>query len=184
MRCFFALSLDWKQARGLILAARNCTGELPDSVVWQPAENLHLTLAFIGEASPERDVPALMACAESLSGWSLPEVAVGRPAAFPSPRRARLVAVELERAGPLMTLQACLTKALGESGFTLEKRRYRPHITLARIRGRGRLAELPAESVWSQPPLRFGYLQLLSSEPGEGASVYAPLVQWPLEPSV
>lgn len=181
MRCFFALSLDWDQARGLIAAAKAYSGELPASVVWQPIENLHLTLTFMGEVSPERDVPTLLACSEPLSGWSLPEVAVGRPMTFPSPRRARLVAVELERVAPLMALQARLAEALAEAGFALEKRRYRPHITLARLRGRERLAELPTESAWSQSPLRFDCLQLLSSEPGEGASVYTPLAQWPLE---
>ena len=134
--------------------------ELPDGAVeallgWRPEdealrpvprESLHVTLAFLGERA-ESDVPVvgglLDELARPVSGLTL-ERALWLP-----PRRPRVLAVEFGGAEALDELQAELAAALAEAiGFVPERRRFLPHVTVARVRhGRrppdGELPDLP-----------------------------------------
>jgi 2'-5' RNA ligase len=104
---------------------------------------LHLTLCFLG-ARPVAEIDALAA---SLAPACAPlgELRVGAPVLLP-PRRPRALAVEIhDAAGELAALHARLVAELAAvSGWQPERRRLRPHITLARVGGAARGAEVPA----------------------------------------
>ena len=108
-------------------------------------EQLHLTLRFLGDTDEGlvNDLEGLMdTSVEDLSPFRLTFHGVG---AFPNPRKPRVVWIGLEGAEPLSVIAERLEKGVVELGFVPEKRGFRPHATVARIknlRRGGRLSSL------------------------------------------
>lgn len=102
-------------------------------------EALHVTLCFLG-AQPETALPPLAAVAESCATGTAGAsgLALGEPLWLPR-RRPRVLAVALDdRHGQLAALQEQLVARLAEGGWHApEARPYLPHVTVARVRGRG-----------------------------------------------
>ena len=126
MRLFFAIWPD--------RAAREALAGLGERLVQAaggratPGENIHLTLAFLGEVEHAR-VPLLHRIAGEVRGSRF-QLALDRVGSF---RRARVAwAGADEPPARLIELQAQLSRRLRESGFELEERDYSPHATLAR----------------------------------------------------
>jgi 2'-5' RNA ligase len=98
------------------------------------AQSLHLTLCFLG-SRPVGEIDALAAalaaCAAHPCGLS-----VGAPVWLP-PRRPHALAVEIhDRDGELCLMRERVSEALRVvSTWQPERRRFRPHVTLARVRG-------------------------------------------------
>jgi 2'-5' RNA ligase len=133
-------------------AVRDALASLtPDPQVWRPVkpEALHVTLAFLG-SRPESDVERI---APLLVPSPAPPLALGKVLLLP-PRRARVLTVELEDpTGALVELQAGLSARLEAAGvYTPEKRRFRPHVTVARLRPR---VDPPRSAALAVEPLQF-----------------------------
>ena len=106
-----------------------------------PRESLHVTLAFLGERD-EGDVPVIGGLLDGLAR-PVDGLSLSRARWLPNPKRARVLAVELAD-GELAALQAELVDALAASiGFEAERRRFLPHVTVARVRNRAPSGELP-----------------------------------------
>ncbi len=101
------------------------------------AELLHLTLCFLG-SRPMEEVAAIAEAVRGCPG-RVGRLGVGAPLWLP-PRRPRALAVEIhdDPHGGLEALHGALVGALAHAcSFREERRRrFRAHITLARIRGR------------------------------------------------
>ena len=129
-----------------------------------PAENLHLTLAFLGEVAPER-AEALPAIAAALGAPAF-TLRFDRVGSFP---RARVAWAGCANPPPgLVHLQAGLSKGLAKGGFALEDRPFAPHLTLAR---KAKVALPPARI----EPLHWkvGELALVASRAGRYETVAA-----------
>jgi 2'-5' RNA ligase len=148
---------------------------------------LHLTLCFLG-SRPVHEIEAIGSALSSCAA-SVGELSVGAPLWLP-PRRPRVLAVEVHDSGEgLLRLQRIATQAISQaSGWEPERRRFRAHITVARVReGRaakrrppgGRLA-LPAT-----PQLRFTpeAIVLYRSRLDPAGATYEALATCFLEPS-
>jgi len=100
-------------------------------------ENLHFTLKFLGEISPEMVEP-IGDCMRSVRGMLGFNMRICGFGAFPNPRRPRVVWIGSSSEGDRMVALAMqLDERLHELGFAKE-RSYVPHLTLARSRaGRG-----------------------------------------------
>jgi 2'-5' RNA ligase len=97
---------------------------------------LHLTLCFLGDqplSCVSELASVLGGAAEAVAG--IGELAVGAPAWLP-PRRPRALAVEIgDPEGGLRSLQALLAADIATTiDWRPETRRFRPHVTLARMR--------------------------------------------------
>lgn len=104
------------------------------------ADSLHLTLCFLGS----RPVEEIGPLAAALGEWVLPvgELSVGAPVLLP-PRRPRSLAVEIhDRDGDLARLQAQVLAGAGRAiGWEpAERRGFRAHVTVARMRADTRLS--------------------------------------------
>jgi 2'-5' RNA ligase len=141
LRLFVALDLP-DPIRDILAAA----GAAADPDAWRAVSpaSLHLTLAFLG-SRPPGDVAAIARVLDAEADSPAPRLSL-RGALLLPPRRPRVLAVELEDAGgTLAALQQRVSDGLQDAGvYTPEKRAFRAHITVARLRPRARAAPAPA----------------------------------------
>lgn len=99
--------------------------------------SLHATLCFLGWRQGAEVERILRACG-AVAGAPAPRLSLADPVWLP-PRRPRVLAVELgDQQGRLAGLQSALSRALAAGGwYEPERRPYRAHVTLARLRRGG-----------------------------------------------
>ena len=126
MRLFVALSLPddvMKQVEAL-------RGGIPDAR-WTPDGNAHLTLAFLGDV-PEVELGDLSLALSRIRQESF-DLQLETTGVFGNTKRPRILWAGIAPNEPLIRLQQKVVTALGGAGYKLEERRFRPHVTLARI---------------------------------------------------
>lgn len=144
------------------------------------AENLHVTLKFLGEVEPAA-AKSLAARLRRVDVQPPAEVWAGHPEILPPRGPVRVISVGLDGdAARVVELQSAVETACAEHGFPREGRRYLPHITLARARqplpayDRHLLAEVLGSHLPS-PAFRAGGFTLMQSHLGGPAPKYVPL---------
>jgi RNA 2',3'-cyclic 3'-phosphodiesterase len=179
LRLFVALELP-APVRAALLSFREAAA---DPGVWRPvaADALHLTLAFLGRR-PESDVRLIEPVLRTEDGPA-PRLALAGAVLLP-PRRARVLCAEVaDPDGTLAALQARVSDGLEAAGvYRPEKRPFRAHATVARIRPRVR----PPRAVTAAPePLGFHgeAVTLFVSHLHPHGARYEPLVRVPLHAS-
>lgn len=109
--------------------------QLPDEAIkWVATENFHVTLKFLGD-TPEEVIPQIIARLEELAAAFPP--ASGRLCGvdfFSVQRQPSVLFTRLEGLPELERMARQLETALEPLGFSPETRRFRAHLTLARIR--------------------------------------------------
>lgn len=106
-----------------------------------PWDNLHLTLTFLGEQSEDM-AEALHESLETLRA-PVQNLTLSGGAVFGG-RHGQAVAMTADGGPELHTLQSRIQSRVRGAGLTPERRRFRPHVTLARIGGRANPAPLVA----------------------------------------
>jgi 2'-5' RNA ligase len=146
-------------------------------------EAQHLTLCFLG-SRPVDEIDTIGAAVSACSGY-VDEVSVGAPLWLP-PRRPRALAVEVhDRGGGLARLQEAVSSETARAiAWEPERRRFRAHITVARMREARRQAIAEGARLPATPPLRFTpeSLVLYRSWLSRAGATYEPLVARVLAP--
>lgn len=97
-------------------------------------ENIHITLKFLGECEEEL-VDRIEKCMRDCSLEIAPfEIKLENIGAFPNLNYMKVVWVGIAGAEPLITMASCLNKAMKDLGFKTDKKGFKPHLTLARVR--------------------------------------------------
>jgi len=169
MRLFFSVPLPQEAKDRALRAlgpAQKAAGDGPIS--WTRPEQLHLTLAFLGEQPPEA-LERLHAAAAPCTELKAFEASLRGAGAFPNPRRAHVLWLGIaDGASDLCALAERLCSGLRAAGFELETRPFRPHLTVARVkRGGERDAERAlraASDIGEVARFRVGRLVLMKSE--------------------
>lgn len=134
MRLFVALRVPSPVLQHLAETAAALRAELPPAR-WVPVANLHLTLMFLGEIAADRVEglgEALTRCFASRGPFQL---RLRDGGCFPPRRPARVAWVGFEPAPELEELQTAVAGALTDRlDLAAERRRFHPHLTLARPR--------------------------------------------------
>lgn len=176
MRLFVGVELPWELRQRLI----NLAGGLPGAR-WVPQENLHLTLRFIGDVPPnqaeEVDI-ALSAIRGRRFDLSLSGVGTLN-------RGGREVAlwVGVDKTPSLEQIQSKIETALQRAGLPPERRRYSPHVTLARLDSFVELklaSYVQSNNLFRAGPAEMDRFTLFSSQLGKENSVYTAEVEYPL----
>ncbi len=100
-----------------------------------PPDQIHLTLRFLGEI-PDAEAPRLAeSLHHALAGHHAPLLQLGRPGAFPSVARPRVIWVGLGSVPPqLLNIHQALAAALAAWPWVQpEDHPFHPHFTLARL---------------------------------------------------
>ncbi len=177
MRCFIGLEVPDAQANTLSrLVDRLSVGRIV------PAENLHLTLAFLGDVSND-DLTELHEALTSLSAPGFPLKIKGLDVFG---RRPRAIWAGVEPNASLTHLQSKVTSAARRAGLTLERRRFVPHVTLTRFRQSEEAAPHVAQIVathaaFELSPLQVRTFALFSSHLRSDGAQYDVLERYPLE---
>jgi len=177
IRAFLGLALPDPLAHALTVAQHRLRLARPI-----PPENLHVTLAFLGE-QPE---PVLEELHHVLTARPLPAAVVQLTGlgVFGGDKPRSLHATLAPDPG-LVALQGRVTVAARAAGLTLERRRFAPHVTLARFRpgeasAPALAAMLGAHGPLVSEPARVEEMILYRSTLRRDGSVYDPLAAYPL----
>ena len=128
MRLFYAITLSDAIKTALATTAQQLQTQL-SSGRWTRRENYHLTLVFLGEMTPVQTTAAKAVLHSQLfTPFALSFTGLGR---FRKGNR-DIWWMGIEQSDDLLRLYHSLFTAVTQTGFKLEHRTYRPHLTLAR----------------------------------------------------
>lgn len=169
LRLFFALNMDRSARREIVRLQEHMWGNETRGLT-RP-ENLHLTLAFLGNTDSAR----LDELRQILEELVVPQLSL----------RFDRIGVFRRESGDiwwlgmgenrdLQNLQTRLTKVLGKAGFPVDERKFVPHLTLAR---RTRPKVIPKDgklyhTIFAKP----GTVSLMQSQLLDGKRVYTELM--------
>lgn len=179
MRCFLALPIPEPLLPPLIAVQE----AVPVGRA-VPEENLHLTLAFLGDR-PEAELRELHF---ALEDRALPAVtlALAGLASFGG-RRIKLLAAEVSKTPELVALQREALRAVTAAGMALPRERFRPHVTLLRFGAGLREADRPRFEAALAPlaglntaPEPVAEMRLVGSTLTPEGAVYETLAVYPL----
>jgi 2'-5' RNA ligase len=181
LRLFVAVEPP-RELRACLHAALGVLRQRYAGVKWEQENKLHFTLKFLGDVS-ETAVPTIEAALRRIgeAAASFP-AAFGGVGCFPSPSRPRIIWAGLRQGGQeMIALQEAVERELMTTGFGPERRPFRPHVTVGRVKRSVRLmnlddCELPADV------FNIGELLLKKSKLTPKGSFYTDLCRCALQP--
>ena len=181
MRLFVALKIppDVRENLGEFLAVLRALSPQPR---WVRAENLHITLKFIGEVQTERlgDIRAALSAVDSGPLITLDFRGLGF---FPNEKCPRVFWAGIEASANLAQLAIDVDRALEKLGILPEKRPFSPHLTLARFEPPGLTEKLRA-AIRENAKREFGFVaakefHLIESKLKPGGAEYTTAETFP-----
>ena len=171
MRLFVGLSFPNEIRQSLSVLASGL-----DGARWVKSESLHLTLRFIGDVNP-RDATDLDAALSTIIEpvFAMRCCGIGH---FGKGKKVRALWVGTAPNEGLSRLQDKVERAALRTGFVDEGRKFRPHITIARFRGRNPRnlgGYLSANGAFSSALFIVSSFTLFESYMGYGGPHYIPL---------
>jgi 2'-5' RNA ligase len=148
---------------------------------WTPPANLHVTLRFIGEI----DEATAGIVHDHLATIRAPafDLGIAGCGAFGTGRHTHTLWVGVDHTEPLQHLRDKVQSAVVRAGLEPERRKFKPHITLARLREPplNRLHTFIAAHNLLRDGFRVESFTLFSSRLGHGDPVYTAEAVYPLE---
>lgn len=176
IRLFAALGLPDDVVRTL---TRRQTGL--DGARWRPPESLHVTLRFFGEIREDvaRDLDAELARISS-PGFELVLEGAG---SFADGQDINAIWAGVAESAALIRLADACETAARRSGLKPEKRRFKPHVTLAYLKHadpHAVAAWIQANNLLKSPPIAIDRFGLYSSFLGSETAHYRLEAEYPL----
>ena len=155
---------------------------IPDAR-WVKPENFHITLSFIGgiDEGCTEDIHSALSRVRATRF----DLTLGGAGKFGT-KAARLIWAGVQPSAPLSHLQAKVHASLVQGGVELEARAYKPHVTLAYLKGGARDDQRPVNdwiagsSAFLTPSFEVDHFALVRSTMGRGGSHYSVLEEYPL----
>ena len=180
IRTFIAVEIS-DEVRGQVRRLLDRLTTIEQAVRWVDPNNIHLTLNFLGDVvdrqTPEVCQSVANAVAE-ITPLVLDCIGIG---AFPNLARPRTVWAGIEGdTEPLQQLQRTIANAMADLGFPPESRRYKPHLTLGRLKKGRRVSEEGKAVLHENADLDLGAIQVdevivFASELTKEGPIYTPM---------
>jgi 2'-5' RNA ligase len=190
LRAFIALEIPAKVQKEIHQATSKVRSEIGSLVRWVPAENLHLTLKFLGDISSahvEFLTQMLRAEADSHRCFDMHFTGLG---SFPNPKRPRLIYIGIQASAELIALQHAVESGADKLGYRSKDRGFSPHLTLGRIKHASQMAAADQQKIRhalertqndSLGIARVDYIHLYKSDLKPTGSEYTKLFSAPLK---
>jgi 2'-5' RNA ligase len=188
VRTFIAIDLPEavvKKIEGIISYLKTQTPS--KAIKWVSAENLHLTLKFLGEVPESKLEQIKTLTLEAVQGISPFVITVEGLGMYPNYKNPRVIWLGIKNEKPLVSIAVQLDQILTSADIPREKRAFSPHLTIGRIRRRAtpdevikvgatvaqfkvdRLGDVPVETI-----------RLYQSDLKPQGPIYSPLFDIPL----
>ncbi len=177
-RIFTAIDISDEAQMKVAHYIENIRDEFPNlRVGWERAEKLHLTLKFLGDVDEKQLsnlIEAVEKTAEEFSNFNLQ---ISETGAFPSPRNARILWLGgRDEQENLRRLNEILETECERKGFEKEKRNFKPHLTIARLREPPKSKELVGKHLRNDfASIEFAVSEIViyKSRPQKSGSIYS-----------
>lgn len=100
---------------------------------WVSPQNIHLTLKFLGDTSPDLLEKIKTNIFSSAGSYSAIPIVISKLGAFPNLHHPRVIWIGLQAPQVLSDLQYKIEESLIPLGFPKETRPFTPHLTLGRV---------------------------------------------------
>lgn len=133
-RCFIAIAVTdevKRRAQNLIdkLAASNA------DVKWMEPDNMHITLSFLGDITPEETITVSRAAMRGAASVPSFDFMMGGAGAFPDVMRPRTMWLGMTQGNEAFCqMQHAIAEELATAGYPETARKYHPHLSLGRIK--------------------------------------------------
>jgi 2'-5' RNA ligase len=161
-----------------------------DLIRWIPAQNMHLTLKFLGDIASSHVEFLKQLLTREATQHSQFDFQIGGLGSFPNSRRPRILWVGLHAPANLTSLQKSIEAGTTRLGYEQEEHDFSPHLTIGRVRQNISPAELlKIRAVLDNIQLgnigtaRVDSIHLVKSELNPNGSVYTNLFSAPLSKS-
>lgn len=188
LRAFIAVEIPAEIQQNVYKQTAAFRRGIESLVRWVPAHNMHLTLKFLGDVSPnnvEFLVQMLRNEAALVPAFDIHLAGLG---AFPNLRRPRVIYVGIQAPAALDTLQRGIEAAARRLGYESEERPFSAHLTVGRLRQNATAVEqqqirraLESTQVDVFGTARVDSLHLYKSDLNPGGSIYTRLHSAPLK---
>ncbi|MCP4593492.1 MAG: RNA 2',3'-cyclic phosphodiesterase [bacterium] len=134
MRLFTAIELS-DEVKAMLGDMRRSLSSFDRTVRWVNADQMHLTIKFLGEVDDARVGGISKATAQIATDSSPFELEIGGTGCFPPEGKVRVVWVGVgEPSGALAACNRACEEKYADLGIARERRDYSPHLTLGRVR--------------------------------------------------
>ena len=182
LRAFIAIELPHQVKEKIAAQTAGLRRKFGHSLRWVTADNLHLTLKFLGEIASIQIDPLAQALETESKQHQPFEITIEGLGCFPNPRRPRVVWVGIVAPPALPRLVERIETAIGPLGFAAEERPFSAHLTIGRVREQLSAADLLSisETLQDTPIGRLGTftaatVHLFRSDLQPGGPVYRSL---------
>jgi len=187
MRVFFAVDLPQpaRDALGGFIGVLKKKAK-SNAIRWAKADKLHITLQFLAEVKTEHVTRLIENVRAQLEGvLRNTTLTFGRLHLFPNPYRPRVIVMDIVPQEDLVVLAGLIGEGIKSTGYEIEARPFRAHLTLGRIKQPqevelGFLAESPLPDVGK---IEVQEVVLFRSEPHSDGSKYSVLERITLQKS-
>jgi 2'-5' RNA ligase len=180
VRSFIAIELG-PEIQKELARVQNELKKSEADVKWVKPERIHLTLKFLGEVSPGLMEEVKKIIAQVVKNHKAFELQISQAGAFPKPEHPRVLWIGVKQGHEeTVKLAQELEDALMRIGFQKEKRAFKAHLTLGRVRSahnRNQLKELLQSVSVSPQTMRVEKLILFKSTLTPKGAIYQPLYE-------
>jgi len=184
MRLFVAVPIQPKLRRKFFNLV-NQLKSIGANVKWVAEENFHITLKFLGDTPDEKLSVVENAIESALSGFSPVRLKFGKLGAFPNFKRPRVLWIGLESGyEELSAMAGSLEDSFEEIGYEKEKRKFRSHLTIGRVKSQKGVNRLMEKVEYLKDfdggNMKLTHIHLMKSDLKRSGPVYTVLREFPL----
>jgi 2'-5' RNA ligase len=180
IRSFIALEIS-PEIQAQLGQIQNQLKKSDADVKWVNPQNIHLTLKFLGNVSPEMIEQIKKVITKLSQEHKHFELKITQLGAFPTIEHPRVLWVGIEQGfKPTIQLAKDLEERLIQLGFLREKRAFTPHLTLGRVRSnqnRKQLKQLLHSITFHPQTMPVQTIILFKSTLTPKGALYQPLYQ-------
>jgi RNA 2',3'-cyclic 3'-phosphodiesterase len=154
-------------------------------ISWVKPANIHLTLKFLGDVAQSKILKVNTAVSRAIDSFGPFQITVGSTGCFPSPRNPSVLWVGISPvAGDLQKLRDAIEEELARQGFERDRKKFKPHLTIARIRNPRNAAEVAATFLtlgFADQSFQASEVIVMRSQLSPQGSIYTPQAVIPLK---